>query len=261
MTRTRGTCPGPDTTQAPHLTDRGRARRWAAFAVIYVVWGSTYLAIRVMDRSIPPLAGASARFLAALLVASEPLWVIVWRAALRERVGWLPLAGVMAGLAGVAVLVLPGGGGVRASPLSIALLLGVALSYATGSIWYPRLPMPADTIAVTAAEMLTAGAVLGGAGLAAGQFTRPVLAGVIASSVWALVYLTGAGSLLAYTAYLWLLGHAPVTQVTTYAYVNPVIAVILGTTFLSEQLTVRMAAGAVLTLSAVALIARTGWAA
>lgn len=304
----------------PHTAGTGgdrrqRVARWTAFAVVYLVWGSTYLAIKVMVGTIPPLLGAGVRFLvaglllagwvtarhgraaftwrprqlgavaltglllvvggpglttvaeqhvpsglAALLVASVPLWVVLWRLAAREHVGLLPAAGVVLGLVGVGVLVWPAGGrGVvaGASLLGVGLLLVVALSYATGSFLSPRLPLPADTFSTSAAQMLLAGLTMTAAGLLTGEASRLDFASVSSSSVWALSYLIGPGSLLAYTAYVWLLAHVPVAKVTTYAHVNPVVAVLLGWLVLSEQLTARILVGAALTLAGVAAVVTT----
>lgn len=294
---------------------RQRVTRWTAFTVVYLVWGSTYLAIKVMVDSIPPLLGAGVRFLvaglllagwvtawhgraaftwrprqlgavaltglllvvggpglttvaeqhvpsglAALVVASVPLWVVLWQLAAREHVGLIPAAGVVLGLVGVGVLVWPAGGHgsvAGASMLGVGLLLVVALSYATGSFLSPRLPLPADTFSTSAVQMLLAGLTMTAAGLLTGEASRRDLASVSSSSVWALAYLIGPGSLLAYTAYVWLLAHVPVAKVTTYAYVNPVVAVLLGWLVLSEQLTARMLVGAAFTLAGVAAVVTT----
>lgn len=295
---------------------RQRVTRWTAFTVVYLVWGSTYLAIKVMVDTIPPLLGAGVRFLvaglllagwvtarhgraaftwrprqlgavaltglllvvggpglttvaeqhvpsglAALVVASVPLWVVLWQLAARERVGLIPAAGVVLGLVGVGVLVWPSGGNhgsvAGASMFGVGLLLVVALSYATGSFLSPRLPLPANTFSTSAVQMLLAGLIVTAAGLLTGEASQLDLASVSSSSVWALAYLIGPGSLLAYTAYVWLLAHVPVAKVTTYAYVNPIVAVLLGWLVLSEQLTARMLLGATLTLAGVATVVTT----
>jgi drug/metabolite transporter (DMT)-like permease len=182
--------------------------------------------------------------------------VVLWRLAFRETVGVAAMAGTALGLIGVGVLVWPTSGGAttKASTIGIILLVVVALSYATGSFFSPRLALPTDVFAVSAIQMLLAGAVLTTAGLAVGEGRQVDLSAVTPASWWALAYLIGPGSLLAYTAYVWLLAHVPVAQVATYAYVNPVVAVALGWLILSEPVSTRMLTGAAVTVAAVAVV-------
>src|SRR5215211_5543749 len=174
-------------TSAPTQA-RTRTRRdwrlWLALATVYLVWGSTYLAVRVMVETVPPLLGSGVRFLvagavlypvllarrgwAAVRVAAMPLVVVLLRLTTGERVPRATVAGVAAGLAGVAVLVLPGNPAPEAGWFGLALILVADASMAVASFASGRLPVPDDTLVATALELLAAGAVLGLAGLLAG---------------------------------------------------------------------------------------------
>jgi drug/metabolite transporter (DMT)-like permease len=284
---------------------------WLALATVYLVWGSTYLAIRVMVETMPPLLSGGLRFivagallfaflllrggrarvrvkrvelgasaivgmalvlggnglvtvgeqdvpsgLAALIVASVPLWVVLWRKVAGEGNSGRGLLGAGVGFAGVAMLVLPeqdqSGAGL-AGALLIAL---AAFLWATGSFFSGRLPVPGDPLVATSYEMLCGGALMMVSGLLAGEASDLRLQAFAASSIAALVYLTLAGSIAAFTSYVWLLRHAPIARVATYAYVNPVIAVLLGWAMLSEPLTTPVVAGAVTIIASVAFSIR-----
>lgn len=283
---------------------------WTALWIVYLVWGSTYLAIRVMVRTLPPLLTAGARFLAAgalmwlwllvrkgwrhvrvtrrevgasalvatamlfggnglvtlaeqhgspsslaaLIIASVPLWVIVLRRLSGEGIAGGTLLGVAFGFAGVAVLVLPGGHPAGAGALAIALLLAAAAFWAAGSFFSKTLPLPRDPFVSTATQMLTGGLVLLVAGLATGESFAG--ASFTPSSVGAFSYLVVAGSLIAFTAYVWLLQNAPISKVATYAYVNPVVAIVLGWSILSERITPTTVAGSAAIVASVAFIVR-----
>jgi drug/metabolite transporter (DMT)-like permease len=283
-------------------------RLWSALACVYVIWGSTYLAIRVMVEDIPPMLGAGVRFivaggamlavlaarghrvrvsrrglaaaaligvllpaggngivtiaeqhvpsgLAALLIASVPLWVVLLRSTVgRERVARGTLGGLAIGFAGLAVLLLPGSRPADATVTGVVLCLVAACSWATGSFLSPRLRLPSDPLVSTAWQMLFGGIALMTGALAAGEPSDLHLADASATSLLALVYLIVAGSWVAYTSYVWLLQNAPVSQVATYAYVNPLVAVLLGWAILSEQLTVGTLAGAALIVASVAAV-------
>jgi drug/metabolite transporter (DMT)-like permease len=283
-------------------------RVWAALGAVYVIWGSTYLAIRVMVEDVPPLLGAGARFLlagavllaalaarsgrvavsrrelasaalvgvllpaggnglvtvaeqdvpsalAALLVASVPLWVVVLRVGVaRERVTPPTVAGVAVGFAGVGLLLLPGNRPEGATVAGVALVLVAACSWATGSFLSPRLTMPADALVSTGWQMVAGGVALVVAGAAAGEGADVRVADLGPASIAAFAYLVVAGSLVAFTAYAWLLQHAPITQVSTYAYVNPLVAVLLGWAILGEGFGPGTLLGAALVVAAVALI-------
>lgn len=191
--------------------------------------------------------------LASLLIASVPLWIVLLRTATGDRPGRVALLGVATGFAGIALLVRPGG---SAGFGGILLVLGSASIWAAGSFLSSRLPLPPDAFVATAIEMLAGGAVLLPLGL--------VLAadGSLAPATWSgrslvgLVYLVLMGSLVGYTAYVWLLGNVAIGTVATYAYVNPVVAILLGVVFLDEQVTWQVAVGAAVVLASVALVIR-----
>jgi drug/metabolite transporter (DMT)-like permease len=282
---------------------------WAALLVVWVFWGSTYLAIRIGDQSIPPLVLAAVRYLAAgallypfarfrnradgrpgkaqwagmtvvgalllafgnggisyaertlpsglaaLLVASVPLWMaladlVINRHRLRPA-GW---AAIVIGLAGIAVLAQPHGHGTLI-PVIVALAAG--LSWGVGSVVAGRLPAPASPLLGSAMEMLTGGAVLVALAGATGEI-RPVHPS--GGSLLAVAYLIVLGSLLALTCYVVALRRLPVSVVSTYAYVNPVVAVGLGALVLGERLTWSTLIGGVIVVASVALLLakRTG---
>ncbi len=186
--------------------------------------------------------------LASLIIATVPLWVVVLRLAARERLGRPALVGVGVGFAGVAVLAHPSGG---ATTLGIALCLLSALMWSTGTVLSSWLTMPADPFAATAYEMLAGGLLM----LPIAVFTvhgfSPSRASILG---W--LYLVTFGSIVGYTAYVWLLANAPLSLVSTYAYVNPVVAILLGVLFRGEDLTWRLLIGAATVVAAVALVVR-----
>jgi drug/metabolite transporter (DMT)-like permease len=194
--------------------------------------------------------------LAALIIASVPLWIVLLRLAHRERPGRATLLAVAAGLGGVALLVAPGAGG-GGPPLGwLLLLVAAAAIEAAGQFWSPRAPLPGDALVSTAVQLLAAGAVLSVAGAAAGEHDELRPERFSTESLLAFAYLVGPGSLVAYAAFVWLLAHVPISTVSTYAYINPVVAVVLGWALLEEEITATMAAGAVAVLASVALIVR-----
>jgi drug/metabolite transporter (DMT)-like permease len=297
-------------TPVPTPTRAGRDwRLWLALATVYVVWGSTYLAIKVMVETVPPLLGAGLRFLlagavlypflvvrkgwaavrvpaaqvgasalvgvlflaggtglvtvaerdvpsglAAVLVAAMPLVVVVLRRLAGEPVPRATALGVVAGFAGVAVLVLPGSRTPGAGALGLGIILVATVSMAVASFVSSRLPVPGDTLVATALELLAAGFVLGAAGVLAGEAGDLALARVSGASLAAFAYLVVAGSMVAYTAYVWLLANAPVSQATTHTHVNPVVAVLLGWLVLHEPVTLATLAGAALVIGSVATV-------
>ena len=299
------------------LTSAGSGERepawlvWLAMATIYVVWGSTYLAIRVMVETMPPLLAAGVRFatagavfwlglrllggpqrvratraqvagaalvgvllcfggnglvtvaeqevpsgLAALIIGSVPLWVVLMRSAHGDRVPRGTFAGVAVGFAGLAVLVLPGERPDDAPLWGVLVLVAASLSWAAGSFYSRRLPLPPDAFASTAIQMLLGGAVMALAGLMAGEAGQVEPAAFSADSLIAFGYLIAIGSLLAFTAYVWLLKHAPISTVATYAFVNPVIAIFLGWAILSEEVTTATLIGATAIVASVAVVVR-----
>ena len=287
--------------------------RWLgplALGTIYVVWGSTYLAIRVMVEDIPPLLGAGVRFviagaimygwlvwrrppsarattrgqllgaaivgvllmfggnglvtvaeqevpsgLAALLIASVPLWVILLRASYgRERVPGTTLISVGVGFFGVALLVLPGDRP-EGAPLGWSLLVvAAAVLWATGSFAANRVERPGDVLTATAWQMLIGGGAMVVVGLAIGEAGDLELADISADSWAAFIFLVFIGSIAAFTAYNWLLRHVAISTVATYAFVNPVIAVFLGWLILSEEITAFVVAGTAVIVTSVAFV-------
>jgi len=186
--------------------------------------------------------------LASLIIASVPLWIVVLRLAGRERLPWPVLAGVGIGFAGVALLAHPSGG---AKLWGIGLCVLSAVMWSTGSVLSARLTMPADPFTATTYEMLAGGLVLLPFSLFTVHHFSPS-----ATSVLGWIYLVTFGSIVGYTAYSWLLANAPLGLVSTYAYVNPVIAIVLGIAFRGESLTWRLLLGAVIVVAAVALVVR-----
>jgi len=186
--------------------------------------------------------------LASLLIASVPLLVVLLRLWGRERLRRPTLAGVAVGFAGVAVLLRPGGG---ATTGGILLCLLSAVMWSVGSVAAARLPMPRDAFTATAWEMLAGGAVMLPWGIADAGGASPST-----GSILALVYLVTVGSVVGYTAYTWLLTHAPLSTTSTYAYVNPVVAILLGVLFRNEHVTWRILIGAAIVVLAVAVVVR-----
>ena len=275
-----------------------------ALATIYLVWGSTYLAIRVTDRTMPPLLMSSVRFLiagtalyafasrgrarptlrewraaaivgaalltignggvawvetrlesglAALIVAVIPLWFAVMdRAFFGRRLSTPAIAGLVVGFGGVALLVHPGGG---AHVLPMLALLVTTAAWAGGSLYARGAALPESPLLSASMQMLAASAFLAVAGVAKGE-TRAIHADTFSTKpVIAFVYLVLVGSLLAFSAYAWLLKNVRVSVVSTYAFVNPVIAVALGTVFLNESIGwSTIAAGAAIVVAVVLIV-------
>lgn len=199
--------------------------------------------------------------IAALIVATIPLWVVVLRLASGDRPRPFTLIGVAIGLLGLGVILMPGGvsapssgpaaDGTAIVAGSIALVCSTFL-WALGSWLSPRLPRPSNTLVFTTYQMLVAGIVLLIAGRIGGE--QVDFAAVSISSWLGLAYLVVFGSLLAYTAFTWLVGHAPLSLVTTYAYVNPAVAVILGVIAFGEVISSDVIFGVVFVLGGVALV-------
>jgi drug/metabolite transporter (DMT)-like permease len=192
--------------------------------------------------------------LTSLIIASVPLWVLLFRLAAGERPDRIASLGLLVGFAGIVLLVRPGGG---SGPLGYLLLTVLAaISWAFGSFLSPRIPVPKDALVATGYETLIGGLVLTVIGLSTTSASELDPSGWSTRSVFGLVYLILVGSVVGYTAYAWLLANAPIAQVSTYAYVNPVIAIALGVIVLDETITARIIAGAVLILIAVAIVVR-----
>jgi drug/metabolite transporter (DMT)-like permease len=283
---------------------------WGALWLVYVIWGSTYLGIRVMVETVPPLLGAGVRFtiaggvlvaaiaarrgaravrltraqllagllvglllpganavvtlaeqevpsnLAALIMASIPLWVIVLRRVASEDVSRRSMAAVLIGFAGVALLLVPGEQSGDASVVGLVAIFGAAAMWASGSFASPRLSLPRDQLVSTGWQMLLGGVVITLAGLALGEAGDVEPAALSLRSVLALAYLIVFGSWIGYTAYAWLLQNAPLSKVATYAYVNPVVAIVLGAVILGEVVTGVTVVGAAVIVVSVAMVVR-----
>ncbi len=196
--------------------------------------------------------------IAALLVAMMPVWVaILGGIFLGQRLPRLAVTGIIIGFAGVAVLVGPSvvGGTGGYDPIGLMALLISPIAWSIGSLFAShRAVIPRRPLVATGLQMLLGGAVLAGMALATGELARFDPATITRASIIALLYLTLIGSLLAFTTFGWLLRVAPLPMVTTYAYVNPVVAVILGWLILGEPIDARTAIAGAVIVAAVALI-------
>jgi drug/metabolite transporter (DMT)-like permease len=194
--------------------------------------------------------------LAALVISSVPLWVVVMRRATGDAIPRLTLASVAVGFGGVALLLLPGGATHLGKPIGFVLVVFAAFSWALGSFSSRRLPLPPNALLSTAVQMFTGGLTLLVAGLVTGETSDVHPDQFSTDSLLAFAYLILIGSLVAYTAYVWLLQNAPISKVATYAYVNPVIAIFLGWAILSENVTATMLIGAAVIVCSVAATVR-----
>ncbi|MGC4806495.1 EamA family transporter [Micromonospora sp. DT233] len=311
---------GPSPPAEPGATTRPPVRPgliWAALVVVYVLWGSTYLGIRVAVESLPALTSAALRFaaaavvlalilrirrkagalrvdrrqlgsaalvgvlllaggnglvvlaeagppgsavpsgVAALLVATVPLLVVLLRAATGDRPRFWTFAGVSLGFLGLVLLVLPTGGSAAVPVAGALTVVAAAASWSVGSFLSNRLPMPADPFVATVYEMLAGAMALAVLAAVRGEL-RDFDPGQVTGRSWlALAYLMVAGSLVAFTAYVWLLHHAPISLVSTYAYVNPVVAVALGALLAAEPVTASVLLGGAVIVAGVAVVVST----
>ena len=292
-----------------HAAAPARAKLLLAFAAVYLIWGSTYLAIRFAIETVPPFLVGGFRFIiagslmyawlrmrgvarptgtqwrsafiigpllltggnggivwseqfvpsgvVALMVACVPLWMLLlaWL-----RGGLPPSArewlGVAMGLFGVSMLVSLGGaqsvGSV--SPLAALVMLCSTLSWSVGSMFAREAPLPSSPLLGTAMEMLAGGAGMLLIALSRGEFTLLAVSSVSMRSALSIVYLAGFGSIVAFSAYKWLLSRVAPAVVGTYAFVNPVVAVALGWAFASEPLSARTLLAMVVIVGAVVMI-------
>jgi drug/metabolite transporter (DMT)-like permease len=291
---------------------------WVCLFIVWVVWGSTYLAIRVGVETMPPLLMAAARNLvaglimfpaamgarrrairagqpvrrwprraewigcavvgvlllvangavgigektvpsglAALLVATVPLWLLGFDAVLNHaRLGLAPVAGLALGLVGVGFLSGLGGGSGQVSALGVVIILVAAAMWALGTIMTRRVTIPSSAALASGMQLLCGGVALLALAAAGGEFGSLHLAEVSLRSWLALAYLIVIGSIVAFSAYGIAVRSLPTATVATYAYVNPVIAVLLGTLILNERLTPAMFGGGALIVGAVVLVVR-----
>jgi drug/metabolite transporter (DMT)-like permease len=190
----------------------------------------------------------------ALLVATSPLWMaVIDRAVFGRRLEPLVIVGLVVGFAGVAFLIgAPGAG--RITPIGAALALFAPISWAAGSVFSRHVRLPSRPLVSAAMEMLWAGVLFAIGSVLTGELGRLHIDGISKTSVGALIYLIVFGSLVGFSAYIWLLRAAPLSLVSTYAYVNPVVAVILGAILLGEAINLRVLAAGGIILAAVALI-------
>jgi drug/metabolite transporter (DMT)-like permease len=197
----------------------------------------------------------------ALLIGMMPVWVAIFgRVFLGERLPRLAVVGIVVGFVGVAILVGPSafGGTGALDPIGLAAIIISPIAWASGSLFAShRAILPTRPLVATAAQMIAGSGVLFVFGVLHGEVAQVDLGAITPDSIIALAYLTGVGSLLAFTTYGWLLRVAPLPLIATYAYVNPVVAVILGALVLNEAIEPRtLVAGAVI-VGAVALIVTT----
>ena len=299
----------PQPRSSPNGHERGETIKLAlAFAAIYLVWGSTYLAIRYAVETIPPLVTAGIRHsvagtimlgwawargfrpkrehwisglvvgalfflvghgtlhwaeqyvgsgLAALLIATEPMFILVlaWSTG-QQRISRISLVGLMVGGAGVAMLT---GAELTMKGSSVLGLLAVllgSLAWSAGVVISPKLKLPTDALGRTALPMICGAAMLLIAAGLTGEFHATHWTSISLKSWLGLAYLIVFGSIIAFTAYTWLLQRCPPALVATHTYANPVVAVLLGWLLASEQLTVRVAVASVAILGAIVLIRR-----
>ena len=287
--------------------------RWrviTAFTAVYLIWGSTYLAIRLAVETMPPFLMAGIRFLiagtilyvwtrwrgvpkptrshwlaativggllllggnggvvwaaqhvssglTALLIATVPLWMALlnWLRPGGAKPSNRIIAGLLLGFIGITLLIGPSklAGGHQVDPLGAAVLIIASLSWAAGSLYSRRAQLPASPLLATGMEMLAGGALLLIAGLLFGEWTRFDLSAPSLRSWLALSYLIIFGALIGFTAYIWLLRVTTPALASTYAYVNPVVAIFLGWAFVGEPLTARTLLAAAIIIGAVVVI-------
>jgi drug/metabolite transporter (DMT)-like permease len=193
--------------------------------------------------------------LSALMVASVPLWLVVFHTVTGDRPRGRTLVGVVVGFVGVALLSLLAHGG-SGSALGIGIILAASLSWSVGSFLSKDLPLPENSLATSVYEMLAGGIGLVVVGVGKGESLD---LGHVSTTSWlALAYLVAFGSLVAFTCYSWLLSHAPLSIVGTYAYVNPAVAVLLGAVFKSEHISASELAGGLIIILGVGIVVSTG---
>jgi drug/metabolite transporter (DMT)-like permease len=189
---------------------------------------------------------------AAVLVATTPIFLALFDSIItRTRQSALVIGGIVAGIAGVLVLLVPVGGFGEIDPVGIALVLGAEISWAIGSLYSRYNTMPRSAFLGTGMEMLVGGLALILGGVLLGEVGRTDVAEFSMRSIVAVIYLIVFGSIIAFSAYTWLLANVPISTVATHAYVNPIVAVALGAIFLSEPITPRTLIAAVIIIGAV----------
>jgi drug/metabolite transporter (DMT)-like permease len=189
----------------------------------------------------------------ALIIATVPLWMALFAPAFGGKwINWTAAAGIAVGLAGIVLLVRPGGAG--AGHWQTLIVLMAPLLWALGSLYARTAPSPRQPLTAIGMEMVAGGVLLTIAGVAGGELGHVHLNNVSFASVAAFVYLVLVGALVGYVAYIWLLHHVSVTAASTYAFVNPVVAVALGAIVLGEQVTLVTVVAAALIIGAVVFL-------
>ncbi|MDE3026404.1 MAG: EamA family transporter [Acidobacteriota bacterium] len=226
--------------------ERPGLRQWRAAALVgFLLLVVETGAVAFSEKHVPT-------GMAALIVASVPLFMaLIDRAFFGIRLAPLAAVGILAGLAGVGLLA---GGGGSLSPVWALVLLGGALAWAAGSAYARVAPLPGGSVLSAAMQMLTAGATLVVISAAKGDLAHVHAAALGLTSIGSIAYLVGFGSILAYTAYGWLLRNAPTPLLSTYAYVNPAVAVLLGWLLAGERLGERELVAGLVVVGSVALI-------
>jgi drug/metabolite transporter (DMT)-like permease len=270
-----------------------KARAWTALIAVYIVWGSTYLAIRFVVETIPPFLSAGTRFLisgailylwrrlsgdtapkkvewrsaaiiglllllggngalvwaeqripsgiASLFIGTTPVWMVLIDAVRRngQRANWLTWLGVLVGLIGTALLANPWQTHTASpalDPFGMAVLIFAALSWSIGSLYSRKASLPVSPLMGTGMEMLVGSLGLFTFGTLVGEWGQLNISAISLRSLGGLAYLIIFGSMIGFVAYTWLLRNAPTPMVSTYAYVNPVVAIVLGSVFAHEAM-------------------------
>ena len=196
--------------------------------------------------------GGAPSGLTALLIAAVPLWVACYRTLAGDRPAGRTVVGVLVGFAGAALLIAGNGIGGAVPTWTLLTVIAASVAWAFGSWLSPSLQLPRDPFVVVVYEMLVGGAVLTAVGLGRGEHFDPVAYSARSWAAWTFLVLVG--SVLAFSAYAWLLQTTAVSVVVTYAYVSPVVAVFLGWLVLSEPVTPETLLGAAIVVSGVALV-------
>jgi drug/metabolite transporter (DMT)-like permease len=230
--------------------ERPGLRQWRATAIVGVLllFGGNGFVV-LAELHIP--SG-----IAAVMIATVPIWMALLDAVVTgTRPSALAIGGIIAGFVGVAILIAPVSGGPAVDPVGIGLALVATLAWAVGSIYGRGAPMPRSALLGTGMEMLVGGAALFAGGMLIGELPQVHPAAFSAASLLALGYLIVFGSIVAFSAYVWLLANVPVSTAATYAYVNPIVAVALGAVVLSEPITPRtFVAAAIIIVAVIAMV-------
>ncbi len=292
-----------------------KSKIWVALITLYIVWGSTYLGIKVAIETIPPFLHGALRFfisgliilawqkaagqamptrsqwkstfivgtlllvggnglvawaeqvipsgIAALVIATTPLWLVILEA-LRPggiKPGWRAITGLAIGFLGIFILIGPAefsGGASALPPLGTTALLCATVLWASGSIYSKSADLPKSSFVTTGAEMLMGSLGMFVVSLLTGELNGWSFVDISDRSLAGLIYLITIGSIVGFGSYIWLLANAPISLVATYAYVNPIVAVILGYFFGNETLGPRIYLATAIIISAVIIINSRG---